>query len=109
MQEFALLQVSLMLEGIVFKYVFTSRIATWSMVIPRLLHLVQGQGEDIFVLAMDFGIFGYHGTILESFKLFQQIKQCQHIKPFRQIKLSQQIMQFQHIYPFQLIKPFQPF
>ena len=31
----------------------------------RLLHLVQvqGTGEDIFVLAMDFGIFGYHGTI----------------------------------------------
>ena len=29
-----------------------------------------GGGEDIFVLAMDFGIFGYHGTILDSFQLF---------------------------------------
>ena len=26
--------------------------------------------EDIFDLAMEFGIFGYHGTVLESLQLF---------------------------------------
>ena len=26
-----------------------------------------GEEEGIFVLAMEFGIFGYHGTVLESF------------------------------------------
>ena len=29
-------------------------------------------GHFFIVLAMDFGIFGYHGTILESFQLFRR-------------------------------------
>ena len=49
----------------------------------------RSMGGDIFILAVDFGIFGYHLTILESFQQFRrfqqiiQFKQC-NIEPIKQ-------------------------